>query len=255
MHRGANYILSLLGSSGTQATKSLSLTSTQAQSLASGLRDDAKDYFYSSCISTVDGVRGLSAGLYTWATVKLYYAAFYACRSILATDGICVFSLGKPHYSIESLGGAKCTEKERSTHAAVLGTFLANNPSHQFVTQRIENMSPLKWLKKRREACNYNIALFSEPGAPEHFAKVETDGVRRWISAYISDTSALYRFDKDHAMLALPLAVVIEAGNRIKDRGDVCLVEHQLRFISKKFGDARGQFSQITTLLRALAEA
>lgn len=76
------------------------------------------------------------------------------------------------------------------------------------LSQSIGAVPPLTWLVERREQANYGSARFSEPRAPDHFAAVEREGVRRLVQAYTGDLRHAYTFDEDHAMLAYPIKVV-----------------------------------------------
>lgn len=171
MDRTAGFLCTLSGAAQIAPTwaNSLVLTLPQAGSLALALQEDARDYFYSACLSFVDATGRIDDGLYTWATVKLYYSTYLAYRSLLALKGHGVCFACGPYYSIRALHLATPVETgKRNTHTAVLETFHSVFSGHRFVSQRIEGKLPANWMKDRREDSNYRRPRYVEPGAHLH---------------------------------------------------------------------------------------
>lgn len=56
------------------------LSAAEADRIRLLLREDAKDYYYSGLLSFIEALRGPQCGLYSWATVKLYYSVLHASR-------------------------------------------------------------------------------------------------------------------------------------------------------------------------------
>ncbi len=262
-HRGGNYILSLLPTPVAKAdADSLLLTSLSAGALSAALNEDAKDYFYAACVTLVDGIQGCERGMYTWATVKCYYSVFYSLRAWLASDGLCLFyvrhgtgpKLKVSGYWLQSRAGQtpfNCGSG--GTHKAVLTRFARDNSGHRLVRNPIATISPLEWLMNRREDCNYNIARCVEPGAPHHFAEVDNHGVRAMLSRYMADTRDIYAFSVDHAMLAYPLAVLIETGNYLQSRGGTGIDPEELAFLIQRCSDNLGAMTALTNVLGSLS--
>jgi hypothetical protein len=262
MPNGARYINSLLGVFPTKAaTSALSLSAAQAVSLEGILRTDANDHFYSACASLVDAIRGLDSGFYTWATVKCYYSVFYSLRALLAMDGVCILYVPRSdnkisEYWIQSAAGSKLVTEPgwRGTHKLTLNVFGRQNPGHRLLSNPIENLSPTSWLIDKREESNYRRSRFSEPEAPDHFRYVESDGVRSLLVAYIDDDAYMYTFQKDHAMLAFPLAALIHTGKTLQANGGAGIENHELLFLTTKCRDRQGQISRLVSLFRELAK-
>src|SRR5947209_2706560 len=82
MSRGASYMNAQLGPLPPNLTVSgFVLSAAKAATLRGVLIDDAKDHFFSACMSLFDAIRGLDAGFFTWSTVKCYYSMFYSLRA------------------------------------------------------------------------------------------------------------------------------------------------------------------------------
>lgn len=232
-----------------QTVVTIPLNATQATTMQSALADDAQDYYYSACVSVVDALRGLHCGFYTWATVKLYYSVFYTLRAALAADKVCVFYIDeKTPFSISAAAGRMAVKGSGNTHEFVLALFTTENPGHKFVVQSIDLVPPLKWLVSKRIECNYRIPRFAEPEAPKYFQHVESKGVRRLVEAYLADTSDIYTFDKEHAMLALPLNALVELGKRVKGIGGVRISTDELAMMTSECCDDAGPLSQMVAL-------
>ncbi len=263
MHHGGAYVNKLIAAmAGGSAKKSdtraaataLNLNLAQANTLRTTIEKDAQDYYYSACLSVVDGIRGLNEGFYTWATVKLYYSVFYSLRAALAADRICTFYVDSSPFYILSAVGSSGKKGSGPTHSFVLDLFASINPSHPFATQTIDWVPALQWLIRRREDCNYRNSRFSEPDAPGHFQNVENYGVRRLVETYLSDDSGVYTFDKDHAMLAVPIAAMIYAGSLLKHLGPVQFSTEELALLTTECRDNHGPLPQMCKAFRELAE-
>jgi hypothetical protein len=186
------------------------LSVIEANRVEAMLRIDATNYLYSACVSIGDALQAADRSLFTWATVKLYYSAFYLLRSLLALSGqALLYNNEKPYTLNIHTGNAPVRLVVRGgTHGAVIDYFTRSFPKSSFVTQEIDNAKPLVWLKRRREEANYTSGRFDEPICPRHFSGIIRSGVRRATSFYINDITYLYAFDPDHAILALPIEVL-----------------------------------------------
>src|SRR4051812_36482024 len=126
MHRGGTALITVLGPGCHRKTAiARSLSSTEAATLASALREDARDYYYSACSTLAAGVQGINSRFYTWSTVKLYYSVFYALRAYLAIKGVCIFYVGSSSLWVDALPGATPALTKENTHKSVLRVFEA----------------------------------------------------------------------------------------------------------------------------------
>ena len=253
MHQAQKYVDGHIKPTAPQGDKleTVALSAAQATGLRQALATDAADYVYSGAISIGDAVQAIDSARYTWATVKLYYAVFYLARGLLASHGTAIVYDGKKPLSWESAPGTMPTKRNGTTHKAVLSSFVAILPTSPLLSQPIGSAQPLDWLMQRREEVNYKNARFCEPSAPKHFELIAREGVRKSISTYIRDTSYLYTFDLQHAMLAFPIEALkqiiklcstIGAGNSFnaEDR----------RYVASLYFDKKGPLSEVAALFK-----
>lgn len=205
MHHASAFV-STLGTGGKFLDRPLS--ATEARHVESLLRIDATNYLYSACVSIGDALQGADRALFTWATVKLYYSAFYLLRALLALSGrALLYDEGKPRTLLSRTGEqpAPFSGKIRGSHQQVIAYFSRSFPGHSLLSQAIVSDAPFDWLLHLRERANYQIGRFPDPVCPAHFLTITRIGMRRALTEYVSDKTYLYAFDPDHAVLALPV--------------------------------------------------
>lgn len=212
------------------AVNSCILTGPMAAELDRCLKNDALNYLYSALISYAEAIKGIEAGFFSWATVKLYYCAFYSLRTILSVDGLCVFYVGTKGYSIKVRQGEYPVKANGTTHKLVMSLFKKNNSSSPFITQEIDMSEPFEWLMSKREQANYKNGRFTEPGKPIIFNK-SSIGLQVLIKEYMLDRDQKYCFDEDHAVLALPLEIVKEASKKLISNTTFRLSQSDIKFL------------------------
>jgi hypothetical protein len=206
---------------------------------------------YSGTVSIGDAVQAIERSMYTWATVKLYYATFYLARALLALNGTGLIYDGTKPYSWDGLPGAIPTKRDGPTHKVVLNTFSAILPKNPLLSQPINSIGALQWLMQRREEANYANARFSEPNAPKHFTLIAQEGVRRVISAYVRDDTFLYAFDPQHAILALPIEALKQVIKRSLAGGSSTTMNPDDRkYLAGLYFDKAGPLADIAALLK-----
>jgi hypothetical protein len=235
MHRAQHYVDSQGAALRPQNKLSNgALNAKQATAFGAALNIDAESYLYSGLVCIGDAVQAVERGLFTWATVKLYYSVFYLCRARLAHAGVAVIYDGSKPYVWKARQGEGPKKAEGVTHKVVLNTFGNHFGSDILLSQTILAEQPLDWLMHRREEVNYKVARFTEPAAPAHFASIQTLGARRSVVAYIEDKTLLHAFDPEHAVLAYPIEMA-------KRTALMRLVPHdQRRYMSSLFCDKAG---------------
>jgi len=245
-HQAQIYINNIIAQKPAQyAIENHALNNTEASALLQRLSNDATSYIYSSIVSLADATLGINKGMFTWATVKLYYASFYAIRSLLASHGVCIFYIQtSPHKStlfvLDSKPGQLPKKGKGTTHKLVLETFKAHNIEPYILSQLIDLEEPLEWLMQKREEANYKIAKFSEPQVPKHFEKIIQYSLRRAIKDYLSDTSGLYLFDPDHAILSYPLRLIQIAYDKLLISNSLALTNEEIIYLRQLFCDKNG---------------
>lgn len=252
MHQGQSYIDNQVVTSAPGVPFSaIALTASRAVALRSALLVDAKDYLYSGAVSIGDAVQAVDRCLFSWATVKLYYSAFYLARALLALHGTAFIYSGTKGYSWRSIPGAVAVKRNGATHKAVLSTFAAVLPSNPLLSQPIDSIGALDWLIKLREAANYNNARFCEPNAPLHFEMHAANGIRAMVAAYSQDSEYLYTFDPEHAMLAFPIEALKQVLKQFSVGGHSGLLSAEDRkYLSSLYFDKSGPLATMTELFK-----
>jgi hypothetical protein len=231
------------------------LTKTEVTSLLTCLKSDANSYIYSSIVSMGDATLGINRKLLSWATVKLYYATFYALRSLLAINNICIFYMKNSSKStpfiINVQPGETAKKGSGNTHKLVLETFKKYHVEPYLISQPIDFKDPLEWLIEKREEANYKNAKFIEPQVPKHFKKIIKYGTRRIIQEYLNDTTDIYLFDSDHAILAYPLKTIQFAYNKLLKSRNIAIDQEEINYLCQLFRDDHGRpLSEIHKLLK-----
>jgi hypothetical protein len=252
MHQAQSYITNNLlpGTPPISTIRSYALSQSESSSLLKNLKSDAVSYTYSATVSMGDAISGASKNLFTWTTVKLYYSTFYAFRALLALNGICIFYVGKKPYCIEVQPGRSANKRDGQTHKIILNEFRSRNIEPSLLTQQIDLEDPLEWLMAKREDANYKNAKFCEPSIPKHFRKIVDFGLRRAVREYLLDTSSLYLFDPDHAILAYPLKTLQALYKEIVSPGNFTPKKEEIVYLCQLFNDQQGPLPEINSVLR-----
>ena len=248
MHQAQSYILAVVIPPGADM-RQVVLQSRFASGIEQRLMSDSIGYCYSGAVSIADAARGIGSGFYSWATVKLYYGAFYLTRALLAMKGISIFHVGRSPYRWKATVGEMPRKLTGNTHRVVLNSFAAER-THPHLISQIGGVSALTWLCEKREEANYGKAKFEEPAIPAHFERIVEMGVRRAIDGYLSDQSFLYSFDADHAMLAYPLELwrqVLADIGKLPSQFE--LARNDRTYLAKLFTDARGRLAAVDRLV------
>lgn len=228
----------------------VALDAPSADALRDALVVDSDSYLYSGLVTLGDALRGIESSLFTWPTVKLYYVAFYVCRAILGYHNRAVLYLGGKPFSLTCSAGQHFVKRKGSSHKVVLDLFATELASSVLMSQQIDLSSPFLWLMEKREQANYKHARFIEPETPEHFQAITRFGLRRALASYVGDSTHLYAFDPDHAVLAFPVLAIEEA---IKVRramlGDSCFDAADQALFKRLFADRSGTLAPLMAML------
>ncbi len=252
MHRAPHYISTIIGGPGVAkgVLNSFYLSDSQGAVLRSSLRDDARDYYFSSCLTFASAVESFAAASYTWSTVQFYYSVFYALRAFLACQGLCIFYLQHTAFSMKAVvGGQGINLKESSTHKCVFKEFNRLFPNSILLSQQIGGESPLEWLVERRETSNYRLSRFTEPEIPAHLLSLESIGMRKLLNTYLLDAADTYTFDEDYAIAAFPLRVLRETKLVLSSSGLATLRNEDAELIRSHIRDASGPIPQVSSAI------
>jgi hypothetical protein len=249
LHYGAAYIHgTVLPSIGTAHIDGYAVNYIQSLELEVALSQDAKDSFFSCAVSIGDALRGISQDFSSWATVKLYYATFYAVQALLAQNGYCVFYINRKPKWVKAVAGERVIRGKGNSHQFVLNLFGQAFSGHLLLSQQIDLSDPLKWLMEKREDANYRGPGFPEPKVPDHLAEIRSVGIRRAVEAYLHDSSDLYTFDPDHAMVAFPIRALMAARAEIISGGSCQLAKTRVSFLKSSFRDRSGPLANLQKL-------
>jgi hypothetical protein len=175
---------------------------------------------------------------------------FYALRSFLAAQDLCIFYVQGAAFSIRAVASAQGANlRESSTHKCVFKEFRRLFPSHILLSQEIGALEPLEWLTLRRETANYRQARFAEPTVPPHMLSMESVGVRQALNRYVQDTSDVYTFDEDHAIAAFPLKVLRETKTVLAGAGSVAMDNDDIQLLRARLRDNTGPLIQVSAAL------
>jgi hypothetical protein len=239
---------SLLAQSSAIAPAPLLLNATQASGLARVLSEDSLDYLYSGAVSIADAIQAIERGMYTWATVKLYYSLFYLARGQLAEKGTAIFYKKTKPMTVKAVAGEEPKKADGNTHKAVLSIFRSSMPHHPAISNPIDSVDAFQWMIKRREEANYNVAKFSEPATPKHLEKIAKAGVRRSLAAYLNDSTHLYCFDQDHAILALPTELLKQNVAALRTYPE--RMRDERKYLASLFCDRLGPIAEAMSLFK-----
>jgi len=251
MHKAQSYIGNLFpGTPSDTIIKAYVINRAEATQIRNHLHNDALSYIYSATVTVGDAIRGIRQNLFTWATVKMYYATFYSCRALLALDDICIFYVGRRPFSIEARAGNNPQRKQGQTHKVVLDEFERQGVVSRLISQPIGYDSPLNWLMKKREEANYRFAKFKEPDIPEHFQKIVNLGIRQALTAYLQDPFDIYLFDADHAIVAYPTITLQCAYNKMGTFDNLRLTDREMSYLCSLFRDNHGPIPEAHKMIK-----
>lgn len=228
----------------------------EAASLERLLTTDSVNYCYSAFVCIADALSSVQRQYYSWATVKLYYATFYAVRGLLALRGTCVFYMDHKPYILEAQPGMYAAKPNNSdaksgTHGLVLHLFRRTMPNHLLLSQPIDNINSLDWIKSKREEVNYGHARYVEPSVPDWFKKLAQFGIRKTLNAYAADSSHTFAFDRDHAALAFPLLSCRSLLSEIVAKQGTGLTKQDQDFLAKQMVDRDGPLAEMIKILKS----
>jgi len=193
--------------------EALTLSDVDCSALAEHLREDAKDIYFKGVLSLCDAVCSIKRNLYSWATVKLYYAVFYFLRTSLAAKGYAIIR-NRSLYLLSLRSGERPKKKSsaryRNDHFGTINIYRdIFERSDILESNTIDGLNAYEWLMERRNQVHYRERVFHDPG-PAYFLNavakyVESKKLESLITLYIDDPDYLYCFQPEHACLALPI--------------------------------------------------
>jgi len=189
------------------------LDNRAAISLRAGAASDAAWSYRSSILSIVASLNALEAGYRSWPVVQLYYSVFYSVRSILLSNSICLYHNSSKPMQIEGVAGQvprQLTFKGAgSSHIGAFRVFSSKFPENP-LNGEIDFEPATDWMRRLRETVNYQQSQMNMDDRLRQFTRVDREGVRRALGAYLQDIE-LYAFLPEDAALAFPLYAAQQA--------------------------------------------
>jgi hypothetical protein len=254
-HNASEYVTTnVLPHIGVVSPTAYTINYLDALSIQQILYEDAREYLYSGILSVANAYASIRLRYYSWATVKLYYATFYMLRGLLANAGICICYTGNKPMIVKAVAGEQLrkppgVKRAGTTHGIVLETAKRELPNDLIFSQPIAGMHPVEWMRERREEANYWHSRLVEPGVPDQMRMVEQNGIRKLVTACVSDLLGL-AFDPDHAIMAYPMLVWNRLKEQILAQSGTTLDEDDKTYLRSLFVDNAG----ILTAMRVLIE-
>lgn len=243
-------VLSQCGIASKHSTNTKNPLSAQsAQSLQRALKNDTAAHMRHALLALATGIFNIQGSLSTWPTVQLYYSVFYCARAWLSSQSICLFYSGTKPFSITSQAGQFASQEKGNTHKVTMSIFSRENAHSRFVSQQVDQKQPFEWLCSLREDANYKNHGPIEPDLATGLATLNRIGLRQAIIAYMKDDQSLYTFDKDHALLALPLHFFVETLALVRDSGIQSFDSEFLNIVTPLLSDRKGKLTALTAIL------
>lgn len=195
------------------AFEQLTLDSNQVSALRLALWDDAEDLYFKGLLSLSEAIYSIGRHLYSWATVKAYYALFYLLRSSLAVRDNAIIRNGGIylfHIKTGEMPRKKAYRKYKGDHIITIKIY-QELYGHSDILQSntIDTQNSYEWLLKRREQVNYQQREFYDPEPPDFLQsiseQIHKNNFDFLMSTYVDDKKYIYCFQADHACLALPI--------------------------------------------------
>jgi hypothetical protein len=253
-HNASDYVIAnVLPRIGEVSPTSSTINYIEAASIEHILHDDAKDYLYYGIISFANACASIRFGYYSWSTVKLYYASFYMIRGLLANAGICICYMGNKPMIVKATAGERlrrppAVKRAGTTHGIVLETAKRELSNDLIFSQPIAGMHPVEWVREWREEANYWHSRLFEPGVPDQMRMVHQNGIRKLVTAYVSDLLA-FAFDPDHAIIAYPMLVWEKLKEQILAKSGTVLEDEEQSYLRSLFVDNAGTLTAMRVLL------
>lgn len=192
----------------------LPIAEHDARTLQVAQLSDASALAHSALASFFEATQGVACDRHTWAIVKYYYAAFYACRALMLMRGVSVFYIDRKPYSLVSRAGSLVSKERGNSHTLTFAKFSQHFSADPLLSQEINGAHPLDWLEENRNIASYKASPFLDPTPNALFSKPAAK-FRLHLSVYLKSDLSLYVFDPDHSMIAFPLKLIVRLSDEI----------------------------------------
>jgi hypothetical protein len=208
---------------------------------------DAPHFYYKALLSFAEGVAAARDGFYSWATIQLYYSVFYCAKSILACRKIALLRAERELFYVDLRHSPEYKKTDKGTdHGGTLDTYVKLFKDTDYLCSvNIEEKNPLLWMVNCREIVNYKDIKFHEPNANEFWKKISVEmqsiSLSRMIAKFAKE-KAEYCFQEESAVLALPVNMLLNTAQIMKNEGIAVLSEEQQDMVLKRIDDLEYEY-------------
>lgn len=222
--------------------KSIPLDDTFIEDIKSVKNIDIQNLYFNGLLSIVEALNNINKGFYSWSTVKLYYACFYLSKCSLILNDILIFRQDRDvYYAILEAGKfiKKIPSDNKTDHQSSIWLFNeVYKDSDLLLSNTINELNPLTWMRNKREEINYRQDVFQEPAPPyfwdEIVRMISKRSLPKIVSQLINDETYLYTFQEEYAILAVPLVRLSLTYSDIHENNlEFALSDDQLTFLKR----------------------
>lgn len=220
-----------------------SLTQQQAQQLHVSLLQEVSELYYKSLISFAEAYVRIKHNSYSWPTIELYYSVYYATRAFLNAYDYAILRAERRLFFIKARPNESFKKCQNTTdHKAtfeILQRFFKND---YLLSNQIDNMNAYDWIMARREDVNYRDRSFKDPDSPDFWETINREltqeTVKEVIEKLTSDSTGLYVFQPDYAVLGVPIKRIMLTADAIRSLGiSAGFVKRQTEYVSSLLFD------------------
>lgn len=195
------------------------LTQVECYDIEKLIKLDAYDYLYSACISFFNALENIFYKNFSWATVELYYVIYYLMRVKLHLSNVALFRANRLYYITVKAGEIiECALKNgNNTHEGTLAVFKKFFSTDLILSNTVDNMESINWIKENREIVNYKAIEFKDPDYFSYFDKFNNaELLKNNLQLIMNDYNKTFVFQPDFAMVGIPLIFFKEIINAYK---------------------------------------
>ncbi|MBX3575805.1 MAG: hypothetical protein KF723_01255 [Rhizobiaceae bacterium] len=183
--------------------------------IANAIRSDAEDAAYAAALSFSEAVRGLRASNTSWATVKLYYAAYYSLKAAMLMDDVVSFFSGS--YYLVDIQSDKISKGGRSSHIIEWRSLhqIRRLSSWYYSSDSEEAYDKLRSF---RETANYKSG-FMDPKHHQYLDFLLSANIDRTFREYRDDSLFVYTYLDSHLILSYPTKLLFSVSQELTNRG------------------------------------
>lgn len=237
------------GGWGNNDLRNYYLTANDENKLSHALVNDIKKYYYSSIVSIANAFHDINSGFFSWAIVELFYSVFYLNRVLAGLNKNAFFYYGKTPFRITVISSKAPEQKSGNTHDVIINDAIVSNYFRPLRGQLIDSLEPLRWFEEERNKVNYKNAKFIDPIIPDIFVNAMHNGLRKSITSYINENTYLYTFDKDHAVLALPIDLLKFVKKEASIQGIDLLIGEEKDTLRNMIKDKAGIITDVVSII------